>query len=337
MTATTFLEKFQGSAETGLTATIAPAMEQIEAELALQVRSTVETVESVGDVTLSGGGKRLRPALAVLSALAVDPAADLNRLVQLGTSLEMIHMATLIHDDVIDESKTRRGRPTAASLVGNTAAILTGDVLLARAMRLLALDGDLTVIRTVSEAVVELAEGEVLELEARGTLDLSQTELFEILDKKTAALISCSARVGGLIGKAEPRQIEALASYGSNLGLAFQIADDILDFSGDKAKTGKPRATDFREGQTTLPLILLLGSLTTDERTFVDERFGNGVTDAELQTIVSWMESKNTFEESRRTARQYADQAIAELESLPDSQYRDVLTHVAHFVVEREA
>ena len=337
MIASSFLGGFEDPGTTAAVAQLAPLVCAVEAELETQTRSTVATVESVGTVTLSGGGKRLRPALAALAAFATGQTVDDGRLVKLGTALELVHMATLIHDDVIDESQTRRGRPTAASLHGNTAAILSGDVLLARAMRLLALDGDLEVIRAVSEAVVNLAEGEVLELEARGVLHLDRTNHLRILEKKTAALISCSAHVGSLVAGADAKVQTAVTAYGHHLGMAFQIADDILDFRGDHRKTGKPWATDFREGQSTLPLVFLLDHLSSDETSFVESLFGGLVKDSDLDQICGWMHERGAFDQASLAAREASDKAIKCLQPLEDTPYRSLLTSVARFVVDRES
>ena len=193
----------------------------------------------VGGLTLRAGGKRLRPAFVSLAAAATGLPYDPSRARKLGAGLEMIHMATLIHDDVIDHAAMRRGKPTAAAEVGNTASILSGDVLLARAMSLLAEDGDLDLIRTVSAAVVDMAEGEVREVEVRGDFDLRSEDHFDILQRKTAALVEACCEGGAIIAGAPKPVTEALKAYGHHVGLAFQIADDLLDYRGDPAKTGQ--------------------------------------------------------------------------------------------------
>lgn len=316
--------------------TVSALVGKVERELELQTKSIVETVQDVGTVTLRAGGKRLRPALAIVSGLATGLPVDQERIVRLGASLEMIHMATLVHDDVIDESKTRRGFPTAASVHGNTAAILSGDVLLARAMRLLALDGDLEIIRIVSEAVVTLAEGEVRELEARGDFGLGEQDHREILTMKTASLIACCCRVGARVANAAPLVEEDLATYGHHLGLAFQIADDLLDFCGDTSKTGKPLGTDFREGQATLPLIHLRGELTCDEAAHASKKFGNGVTDAEISEICRWMAERGALEKTKTQARTEASAACKALGDLPETPYTQLLRSITMFVTERD-
>lgn len=309
---------------------------EVEQELRTQTASPVTTVEDIGSHTLLAGGKRLRPALVAVSALASGGQADRSRLVRLGACLEMVHMATLIHDDVIDEAKTRRGVPTAASLHGNTSAILGGDVLLAKAMHLLALDGDIEVIRTVSEAVVDLAEGEVWELEVRGLPNLDEETHRRILDKKTGSLISCACRIGALAAGAPPETVAALGDYGSHLGLAFQFTDDLLDYCGDQQRTGKPWCADFREGQATLPLIRLWPKVTDEERARIDLHFGNGVTSDDLNAVVAALTRTGTLDEVRSVMASEAEAAVQSLGRLADSEAKSLLAHVTTVVIDRD-
>jgi octaprenyl-diphosphate synthase len=302
-----------------------------------EVGSSVATVQSCGEQTLLGGGKRLRPALALIAARATGLPFDLARTVHVGAALELIHMATLVHDDVIDEATTRRGRPTAGAVHGNTAAVLSGDVLLAKAMALLARHSDIGVIQMVSAAVVEMAEGEVREIEVRGDIALSEDEHMRVLRMKTAAFIEVCCRVGARMASADAATEDALGAYGHNLGLAFQVVDDLLDFRGDQAKTGKPLATDFREGQATLPLIYLLRALDEDEAQFASARFGNGATEAEVRTLVGWMTERGAFEAASDRAEQLVAAAVKALSPLPVTDDRTLLETIARFVVEREA
>lgn len=309
---------------------------EVETELQAQIGSAVPLVDAVGRITLQGGGKRLRPALVFLSARATGLNFAAERAVKLGAAMEMIHMATLIHDDVIDDADTRRGQPTAFSVHGITPSILGGDVLLAKAMRLLAEDGDLAIIRMVSQAVVELAEGEVHEIAVRGNIELSRDDHLAVLRMKTAGFIEACCRIGGLIADAPASATTALGAYGHHLGMAFQIADDILDFRGDAAKTGKPVAGDFREGQATLPLIYLLTELSAEERAFVGKKFGNGASDEDLQLILGWMNDRNALARADQDAREQASSARESLGSLPDSAERRLLGGVTYGVVRRQ-
>jgi len=318
-------------------AKIAEEIIEVEGELQRQVGSQVNLVRKVGEHTLNAGGKRLRPALVTLAAAATGLPYDPNRTRKLGACMELIHMATLIHDDVIDKADLRRGRPTAASVFGNTSSILSGDVLLAKSMRILAEDGDLDIIRNVSKVVVDLAEGEVMELELRGRLDLTEEEHREVLRMKTATFIEVCLEVGATCAGANPAVRQALRTYGFHIGVAFQIVDDLLDYRGDHVATGKQHATDFREGCATLPLIFLMPSLNEQESALVRDRFGNGVTESELQTISQWMNDRGAFGRAAAAADDHVRQAKAALDAIPASPERTLLETVADYIVSRKA
>lgn len=308
----------------------------MEEELELQVRSKVAMVERVGRLTLQAGGKRLRPAFVSLAAKATELPFNVERARTLGACLEMVHMATLIHDDVIDNAATRRGRPTASAEFGNTAAILAGDSLLARAMLLLSRDGDVDLVRVVAEAISDVAQGEVRELELRGDFDLAESAHMEVLRMKTASFIQCCCEVGALVAGASPETCHALRRYGHHVGMAFQIIDDLLDYRGDRAKTGKPRATDFREGQATLPLIYLRECLTESETALARRRFGSHPTDDEIRMLTDWMDSRGAFARAERLAREHLDRALEALGRLPDTKSRELLVTVAEYVYRRD-
>lgn len=337
MTAQAFATLTQGRVRPETLDKIATEVALVEAELARRMNSQVALVSRVGGLTLNAGGKRLRPAFVALAAAATGLDFDPSRTRRLGAGLEMIHMATLIHDDVIDHAATRRGKPTAAAEVGNTASILTGDVLLARAMSLLAEDGDLDLIRTVSAAVVDMAEGEVREVEVRGDFNLSIEDHFDILNRKTASLIEACCESGAIVAGATDSMRAALKTYGHHVGLAFQIVDDLLDYRGDDRKTGKPIATDFREGQATLPLILLRPKLSEAEAQNVRTKFGGGVSDDELRMFADWMATRGAFAEAETMAQAHVEKALAALDALPDTPDRELLKTVAEYVVRREA
>lgn len=318
-------------------AAIAEDVARVEQALREAVRSDVALVEDVGRHTLDAGGKRLRPAFVALSARAVGNPYDPERAVKLGACLEMVHMATLIHDDVIDHSDTRRGRPTAAALFGNTGSILSGDALLAKAMVILADDGDLAIIRAVSRAVVEMAEGEALELATRGNFELSEDEHRRILRMKTASFVECCCHSGARIAGAGDDVREGLTRYGHHLGMAFQIVDDLLDYRGDQEATGKPIATDFREGCVTLPLIALRDRLRDEELAVVRRKFGNGVADDELRMIGEWMEVRGAFAAAEEAAQAHVRDALTALEPVPESDAKALLEELAAFVLRRDA
>ncbi len=319
-----------------LLARVSHEVEGVQNAILEATESRSPLVERVVRHTLAGGGKRLRPAFVWLSARAIDPGVPAERLHRLGACMEMIHMATLVHDDVIDNSPTRRGRATAGSAFGNTASILTGDVLLSKAMTILAEDGDLEIIKVVSAAVVEMAEGEVLELEQRGDFDLDEPRHMEVLHLKTAAFIRCCCEIGALAARSTRGEREALAEYGEHVGLAFQIADDLLDYRGDRKKTGKAVATDFREGQATLPLIALREKLTPGELAIARRRFGSLVSEDEIRMICDWMETRGAFAFAEASAQAHVARAKRALEGLPSGESVTMLDAIGDYVLVRQ-
>jgi octaprenyl-diphosphate synthase len=322
--------------ENDLLQQIAAEVKLVEIELNRQVDSQVDLVSKIGKHTLEAGGKRLRPAFVSLSAKATGLPYDADRAIKLGACMEMIHMATLVHDDVIDHAATRRGRATAAATFGNTGAILTGDVLLSKAMSLLAHDGDIEIIRRVSDAVVEMAEGEVRELELRNVFDVSEADHLSVLRMKTASFIESCCEVGALIAGAPLEMRNALKQYGHHVGLAFQIVDDLLDYRGSQDRTGKPLAIDYKEGCATLPLIYLASKLSTDELKQAKAHFGNGASDADIQWLLNCMKERGAFSEVEHRACSELNGAVNAISVLPNSDARELLGAVARFVFRRD-
>ena len=336
MTVPALSELVQDRGQSDLLSELTQEVSLVEEELAVHLQSQVESVAAVARHTLRAGGKRLRPAFVAIGARASGLEFDPARTRRVGASMEMIHMATLIHDDVIDNSDTRRGRPTAAAVFGNRASILSGDALLAKATVLLTQDGDADLIRVVCQAVVDMAEGEVREVETRGKFDLSEADHLEILRMKTASFIEACCEAGAIVAGAGRETRGALRTYGRNIGLAFQIVDDLLDYRGDRAKTGKPTAKDFREGQATLPLIYLRGHLKPNEEESVRSKFGRDVSEDELRMISNWMDSCGAFERCEALAEEYAQAALTAVAVIPDPASREFLGIVADYVLKRQ-
>lgn len=316
---------------------IAADVESVERELTRVVGSDIEIVDKVSRHTLESGGKRLRPAFLILSARATGRSFGHERAIKLGACMELIHMATLIHDDVIDETDTRRGRPTASKVYGNTASILSGDALLAKAMQILAQDGDIRIIRAAADMVVEMAEGEAREVEVRGDFELSEVNHLAILRMKTAAFVECCCRLGGLLAGGSDAEVEALAGYGHHLGMSFQIVDDLLDFRGDPAKTGKPKMTDFQEGCATLPLIFWRDSALGEQVDAAKSLFGKSSEPEELTGIETGLAESGAFERAEALAAEHLRQSLASLDTLPDTAHRGLLAAAGEFVVRRNA
>jgi octaprenyl-diphosphate synthase len=248
-------------------------------------------------------------------------------------------MASLIHDDVVDGSEERRGRPTANAAFGNQISILVGDYLLAKSIYLAAREGNLDVIRVFSKVTVGLSEGEVLQITVQGDSDTSEDAYFEIIRKKTAGFISGCCEIGAMLADAGEDVQEALAAYGLKLGIAFQIADDLLDFLGDPKVTGKPRCSDLREGKMTLPLIAAYQSLPDRDsrRAWLTRRMADpsALTEREAEEICALIEAQSGFSYARRAAERFVHEAQACLDLLPSSEYRDALHDLAKYALGR--
>jgi octaprenyl-diphosphate synthase len=275
--------------------------------------------------------------MVALAARAASECVNEERLATVGAAVEFVHMATLVHDDVVDNTATRRGKPTANAVFGNGVAVLSGDYILARAMRLLAIDGDLRVIRTVSEITVEMSEGEVMEISATGRADLSQEDYLEILRKKTAVFVEGCCRCGAIVAGADTAIEEALADYGYRLGMAFQIADDLLDYTGDPEITGKPRGTDLKDGRATLPFLLALECVTAPEKEKLLAAFGNAsLSDEEVLDICELLTRYEAFDRTRAAAQDQVQKAEMALGLLPSSAARDCFAALTDYVVQRD-
>ena len=335
MTSQTILGIRSDHVEPSFLETVGTHIARVNDELDELVASSSRLVEDAGRHTLSAGGKRLRPALVAIVAESTGKPFDGKRAARIGAAMELVHMATLMHDDVIDHASTRRGRPTAGSVFGNTAAILTGDVLLAKAMSVLAHDGDLRIIRMVSDMVVQMAEGEVRELEVRGNVHLSEDEHTEILRMKTAEFVRACCQAGALLAGLGEADAGEIGAYGFHIGMAFQIVDDLLDYEGDSEAIGKLRATDFREGCATYPLILVRPHLTEAELALVERKFGNGVSDDELRLIVQWMHERGALAATRALAESHVNEAKVRIASLQEAAGRSLLETLAATIVAR--
>ena len=308
-----------------------------EARMDGDVGTDIRTVSEVTRHILSAGGKRLRPAMVALSARAVGTPIDPTRLATVGAAVEFVHMATLVHDDVVDNTATRRGRPTVNAVYGNGVAVLSGDYMLARAMRLLAIDGDLRIIRTVSEITIEMSEGEVMEISATGNSALPLADYYSILRKKTACFVEGCCRCGAILANASPEIEAALAEYGYRLGMAFQIADDLLDYTGDPRITGKPRGSDLKDGRATLPFLIALNESTEPERSLLLSAFGNpALSDGAVQDVCDLLTRHAAFDRTREVAREFVEQSDAALTHLLPSIARDCFAALTDYVIQRD-
>lgn len=314
-------------------------LQAVEDLLAEEIRSDVRAASAIAGHTLFAGGKRLRPAAVVLSARAVRNSFPASTIYASAASVELIHMASLMHDDVVDGAEERRGRPTANAAFGNQISILVGDYLLAKSIYLAAREGNLDVIRVFSKVTVGLSEGEVLQITAQGDSDTTEETYFEIIRKKTAGFIAGCCEIGAMLADADTETLASVADFGMNLGMTFQIADDLLDFLGDPKVTGKPRCSDLREGKMTLPLIAAYQSLPAGapRRERLGRRMADpsALTDDEAEEICALIGEQGGFDYARRTADRFVRKAQDCLALLPASPYRDALAELAQYSLGR--
>jgi octaprenyl-diphosphate synthase len=283
---------------------------------------------------VEAGGKRLRPLLTLASAdlCGYRGTHDVN----LAATVEFIHTATLLHDDVVDKSAQRRGRPTANLLYDNKSSVLVGDYLFARAFQLMVEPGSIRVLDILSNASATIAEGEVLQLTAARDLRTDEGVYLQVVRGKTAALFSAATEVGGVIAGAPEEQISALFSYGDALGIAFQIVDDLLDYEGDSTATGKNVGDDFRERKLTLPVIKAVAAADDDERAFWKRTIEKGdQRDGDLDHALALLHAHDALDRTRADAKAWIDAARGSLQALPEHPVRDMLDGLAGYVVAR--
>jgi octaprenyl-diphosphate synthase len=305
-------------------------MHKVETGLCEQMDSPIGRIPEVGKHLLDAGGKRLRPLLSVLAGRACG--LDVNLAVAAGCAAELIHTATLFHDDVVDHGNVRRGRPAARMIFGNGVSVLVGDFCLARGLHLVASTGSIAMVQSLAATVTEMAEGEVAQLEGAGDPDATIASYLRVVDRKTASLMAWCARVGGVLPET---QNGLLGRFGRALGRAFQIVDDILDCALDESTTGKSGGRDLQEGKLTLP-VLLACEVNPDLRTRIREALGEqGIPADRVHGLLSAVRAAGGVERARRRALAYADEAIAELAALPESPYREALGELCRLSVDR--
>ncbi len=308
---------------------------RVEEEIAAQSNSALEPVSEIGNYLLAGGGKRLRPALLLLSARFCGCRND--GAIRLGAVVELIHSATLVHDDVIDEADLRRGRASANSRWGNHMSVLAGDWLYMQSFRIALRERNFRILDILIELTQNMVEGELLQLTQLGRLEQTETEALDLAYRKTACLLSGCAQLGAVIADRDAHTEQALAEYGHYSGLAFQLVDDLLDFTASPKILGKPVLNDLKEGKVTLPLIYALEASGPAERrmvnTILDEK---GFVSVRRDQITSLVRNTGAVERTRRLARDFAWKAKACVQDLVDSDYRRALLALPDFILERE-
>ena len=323
-----------GAAVLDLFGEIGPDLARVEEELHAQLQSENDVLVELSTHLLRSGGKRLRPALVLLAARPFDYQPD--RVVPVAAAVELLHMATLIHDDIVDGADLRRGVPTVNAKWGVGVSVLLGDYLFARAFSILAATGDNRVVRAMADVVFRMSEGELEHSFEAFDLDRAEARYLSHIDKKTATFIGECCRVGAMLGGAGEEWAEALRRYGWSIGMGFQIVDDILDFAGSARELGKPPGTDLQSGVITLPVLYALqsGAQGAELRSLIERRrFDKSA----LERAVAIVRSSGALENAYQVAMRYIEDAKRMLEALPAGDVRDRLMHIADFVARRRS
>jgi octaprenyl-diphosphate synthase len=317
-----------------LRAPIAADMKAVDAVIRARLSSEVALIGQVAEYIIGSGGKRLRPVLLLLSAGAlghVGPAAH-----ELAAVIEMIHTATLLHDDVVDESELRRGRKTANAMFGNAASVLVGDFLYSRSFQMMVGVGRMDVMQVLANATNVIAEGEVLQLMNIGDTEVSEERYLRVIRYKTAKLFEAAGRLGAMLAGSSSEVCERMAEFGMRLGTAFQLVDDVLDYSGDVSETGKNLGDDLAEGKPTLPLLRVLENGNREQQ----QEVRRAITEpgsADFALVMQAIHETGALEYTREAARAEAQRASALLADLPDSPHKQTLLQLCAFAVERRS
>ena len=320
----------------GLFSVIAAELSAVEDRLQEPARDSGVLLSVVASYALGSGGKRIRPALLLLAARACD-ADQRERIVTLASVAEMMHAATLVHDDIVDHSAKRRGRPSASALWGSDVSVLAGDFLFSRAIQILVADGDMRILQAFADATVAMIEGEVLQLQLLHDLKISDADYLRIVTGKTAALMSAAARTGALVAAAPLATAEAMAAFGLNLGIGFQLVDDTLDYIAREERLGKPVGSDFREGKITYPVIHLMRTASHADQAILEGLAREEhVDDDGLALLRGLVERYEAVPATMGVVDSYLSRARTQLAALPESPARLALHRLVDFVRERD-
>jgi octaprenyl-diphosphate synthase len=313
---------------------VAPDMNGVNAVILERMQSKVALIPELAGHLIAGGGKRMRPMLTLSCANLLGYSGTRHQ--KLAAAVEFIHTATLLHDDVVDGSGTRRGKRTANLIWGNPASVLVGDFLFSRAFELMVEDGSLKVLKILSQASAVIAEGEVEQLTAQRRIDTGEEQYLHIIGAKTAALFAAACRIAPVVAEAGEEAEIALESYGRNLGIAFQLVDDVIDYASDAATMGKGVGDDFRDGKMTLPLILAYARGSSADRAFWEAAVaGERISDDDLAQATTLMRSSGALSDTVDRARHYGRRAIDALGPFPAGKAKTALTEAVEFAVSR--
>ena len=315
-------------------ALVAEDMARVDAFIRHSLRSDVVLIRQVAEYIIGNGGKRLRPLIHLLAARAFGYEGENH--IRLAAIVEFIHTATLLHDDVVDESDLRRGQDTANAVWGNQASVLVGDFLFSRAFQLMVADGSLKTLKILSDASAIIAEGEVRQLITTNDVETTEAAYLEVIENKTAELFAAAARIGAVVADRPEDEEARLEAFGRNLGVAFQLVDDVLDYDAEQATLGKTVGDDFREGKVTLPVILAYHAGDAEQKAFwhrvIDRLEQSG---GDLEHAQALMDQHHTLRTSLERARDYAEVARGALDWFAPTTHRDALEELVDFCVER--
>ena len=329
------LKKSANSAFLELKNLLSKKLHKVETLIQQKLKSDVELIEKMSDHHLSSGGKRLR-ALLTLGSAKLTGFKEQVRDINLAACVELIHSATLLHDDVIDESKLRRGSKTTNSIWGNQSSILVGDYLLSRCFEIMVEDGDLEILKLLSSTSAKIAQGEVMQLQHKGEADLLEETYIDIINLKTASLFSAATKTGACLSKSNDKEKKALESYGKNLGLAFQIADDALDYYAKEKLFGKEIGKDFFEGKATLPLISVFQKGNDKERSFLTEIMKKeNRTEEDFNETLTLINKYKAVEASFKKAEYFVNVSYDALAIFPDTEDKRILQNLTSFSLNR--
>ncbi|CQD32061.1 octaprenyl diphosphate synthase [Yersinia mollaretii] len=311
----------------------APDMAAVNTTILEQLNSDVVLINQLGHYIISGGGKRIRPMIAVLVARALHYQGTKH--ITVAALIEFIHTATLLHDDVVDESDMRRGKATANAAFGNAASVLVGDYIYTRSFQMMTGLESLRVLTLMSEATNVIAEGEVLQLMNCNNPDITEENYMQVIYSKTARLFEAASQSAAVLANASEEQELALQNYGRYLGTAFQLIDDLLDYSSDGTTLGKNTGDDLNEGKPTLPLLHAMRNGTSEQEAMIRQAIEQGNGRHLLEPVLAAMQQCGSLDYTRQRAEEEADKAIAALQILPESEYRLALEGLAHIAVQR--
>ncbi len=311
-------------------------LEEVETEIRRNISSEVSLIPEIGEHLLFSGGKRFRPALLILCSRLLSTKSS-KESISLAGMIELIHTATLLHDDVVDSADLRRGVESANTRWGNGASILVGDFLFSQASSIMVSVGDMRIIGTIALTTKKMSEGEMFQLSLEGTLNISEDEYLTLINNKTAVLIASACKIGAILENAKSDIEEKLRTFGEKLGMAFQIVDDVLDFSSDSKEIGKPVGKDLTEQKATLPLIFALLKMDKQERSKTEKIFLTDTKSKEdINYIVDLVTKYGGIEYSMNKAKEFIESAKEKLNDFPDSDEKQALLHLSDFVIERK-